>query len=227
MKPEDLKSPFCFEERQILIKDKVWFVPDYFDHYDDFTFPGFSDSQVFGNHQPVFLEYCSGNGSWIAAKAKNNPLINFVACEIKFPRVQKIWSKIKNHLLSNLFVICGEGFNITKRYFESASVDRVYINFPDPWPKKRHFKHRIIQSGFVEELVRILKPCGVVTFVTDDAAYSEWTIEKFLQHPSFKPHFSAPFYSNELDDYGTSYFEELWREKGREIRYHQFVKSST
>ncbi|HRD56361.1 MAG TPA: tRNA (guanosine(46)-N7)-methyltransferase TrmB [Parachlamydiaceae bacterium] len=226
MKPEDLKSPFPFAMRQILIQDKVWFVPDYFDKYDTFTFPGFSDPQVFGNEQPVFLEYCSGNGSWIASKAKNNPLVNFVACEIKFPRVRKIWAKMKNHFLNNLFTICGEGFNITKRYFLPSSIDRVFINFPDPWPKTRHFKHRIIQTAFIEELARVLKTGGSVTFVTDDAPYSEWTIEKFLQNPAFVSHFPAPYYANELADYGTSYFEELWREKGRSIRYHQFVKKA-
>lgn len=224
MKPEDLKSPFSFDERHILIKDRVFFVPDYFDRYDEFQFPGFSDEQVFGNHKPVYLEYCSGNGSWIAGKAQHDPNVNYVACEIKFGRVRKIWSKIKNLNLANLFAICGEGFGITKRYFTPKSIDRVFINFPDPWPKKRHAKHRIIQEPFLEELLRILKPNGIVTFVTDDTAYSDWTIERFLKVEGFESCFADPYYSNELLEYGTSYFDTLWREKGRLIRYHQFRK---
>lgn len=224
MKPEDLKSPFSFEERQILIKDKIWFVPDYFDAYDKFKFPGFSDSEIFGNENPVNLEYCSGNGSWIAKKANENHQVNWVACEIKFGRVRKIWSKIKNLKLPNLFAICGEGNGVTKRYFPSESISQVFINFPDPWPKKRHAKHRIIQAPFVEELNRILKPNGTVTFVTDDVDYSNWTIEFFMANNGFESCYPAPYYSNEQPEYGTSYFDQLWREKGRLIRYHQFRK---
>jgi tRNA (guanine-N7-)-methyltransferase len=224
MKPEDLKSPFSFDERQVLIKDKIWFVPDYFDRYDEFTFKGFEDPDLFGNSNPVHLEYCSGNGSWIAKKAIANPLINWVACEIKFCRVRKIWSKIKNLELNNLFAICGEGNGVTKRYFFPNSIDHVFINFPDPWPKKRHAKHRIIQAPFVEELLRILKPDGIVTFVTDDVDYSNWTIDFFTANLGFESCFPAPFYSNEQPEYGTSYFDQLWREKGRLIRYHQFRK---
>lgn len=224
MKPEDLKSPFSFDERQILIKDRIWFVPDYFDRYEEFLFPGFSDEALFGNDNPIHLEYCSGNGSWIAAKASENQSINWVACEIKFGRVRKIWSKIKNKCLNNLFAICGEGYRVTKHYFKDMCVDQVFINFPDPWPKKRHAKHRIIQKAFVEELLRILKKGGTVTFVTDDPDYSDWTIEMFLANSGFESRFPSPYYSNEQPNYGTSYFEELWREKGRKIRYHQFQK---
>lgn len=224
MKPEDLKSPFSFEKRQILIKDRIWYVPEYFDRYQEFVFPGFSDPALFGNENPIHLEFCSGNGSWVAAKASENPLINWVACEIKFVRVRKIWSKIKNFCLNNLFAICGEGYTVTKEYFNDTSIDHVFINFPDPWPKKRHVKHRIIQTAFVDELLRILKKGGSVTFVTDDATYSDWTIEKFLLNVGFQSAFPFPFYSNEQPNYGTSYFEELWREKGRLIRYHQFLK---
>ncbi len=224
MKPEDLKSPFSFEERQILIKDSVWFVPEYFDQYDAFKFPGFSSPEIFPKEQPVYLEYCSGNGSWIAKKANENRNVNWVACELKFGRVRKIWSKIKNLELPNLFAICGEGHGITKHYFTPSSIDQVFINFPDPWPKKRHFKHRIIQTAFVEELLRILKKGGIVTFVTDDEVYSDWTIEKFNANEGFESLFAAPYYSNEQPDYGTSYFDQLWREKGRLIRYHQFRK---
>lgn len=226
MKPEDLKSPFSFDERQILIKDHVWYVPEYYDKYQNFSFPGFSDEQVFGNDQPVFLEYCSGNGSWIAAKAESNKNINYVACELKFGRVRKIWSKIKNLKLNNLFAICGEGFIVTSQYLKDESVDGIYINFPDPWPKKRHAKHRIIQQPFLNQLARILKPSGTITFVTDDIAYSDWTIEMFMQNENFSSVYEAPFYSNEFSGYGTSFFDQLWREKGRLIRYHQFRKKS-
>ncbi len=224
MKPKDLKFPFSWEERQVLLTDKVLYVPEYYDQYDQFQFPGWDDSSLFGNTQPVIVEYCSGNGTWIAEKAKENPDQNWVAVEKRFDRVRKIWSKIKNENLNNLVVFCGEGFRLTQEYLPKGTVDQVYINFPDPWPKKRHAKHRIVQPLFIEQVYRILKPEGVITLVTDDVAYSEQMIEVLSGQEGMKSMHPAPYFVNELEGYGTSYFDTLWRNKGRTIHYHQFQK---
>lgn len=225
MKPEDLKPPHTKEERRIFIYDRVWFLPtSRLPSANEFTFPGWQHADIFGNANPVCVEYCSGNGAWIAAKAKANPQLNWVAVEMKFDRVRKIWSKIKNLGLTNLFVICGEAHQATSLYFPASSVNDVYINFPDPWPKSRHAKNRLIQAEFAKELWRILETGRSLTFVTDDAPYSEWLIEVMSLQPGFVSSYPAPFYSLEETNYGTSYFDELWRSKGRSIRYHHFKK---
>lgn len=224
MRPENLKLPFTWEERRVVIHDHVWFVPSHCERFSEFLFPGWEHPDLFGNTNPVNIEYCSGNGAWIAGKAAAHPCLNWVAIERKFPRARKIWSKIKNLNLKNLVVICGEGHHVTTRYFPMGSVNEIYINFPDPWPKKKHWKNRLIQTSFVEELHRILKLNGHMTFVTDDVPYSEWTIEKMLANPGFKSHYQTPFHVTEHNEYGTSYFDQLWREKGRIIRYHKFQK---
>lgn len=225
MKPEDLKPSFPRKEKCVLIEDRILYVPDYCTNYEAFTFPGWEHPNLFGNKNPVQVEYCSGNGAWIAAKAAANPNVNWVAVEKKFMRVRKIWSKIKNLCLNNLFIICGEGYNVSNRYFPASSLSGIFINFPDPWPKKRHWKHRIIQQPFVRELLRTLQPQGMMTFVTDDPPYSEWTIQQISQQPTFEFCYPAPHYITDHPEYGTSYFDQLWREKGRLIRYHQFCKS--
>jgi tRNA (guanine-N7-)-methyltransferase len=223
MKPEDLKSPFRWNERCVMIKDRILYVPDYYDRYEEFTFPGWA--AIFNNDRPVRLEFCSGNGAWIAAKAAAEPEINWVAVEMQFCRVRKIGSKVINLNLDNLFIICGEAYNATHRYLPSDSIDQVFINFPDPWPKKRHAKHRLIQPRFLDQLQRILKIDHAVTFVTDDPDYSELTIDEFSRHPGFASGYPAPCYLTELPGYGvTSFFEDLWRQKGKMIRYHRFVK---
>lgn len=225
MKPEDFKPPHPKEERRIYIYDRVWFIPNNrLPSANTFHFPGWEHTDFFGNTNPVCVEYCSGNGAWIAAKAQQNPHINWVAVEMKFDRVRKIWSKIKNHNLSNLIVICGEAMAATKAYFKADSINDIYINFPDPWPKKRHIKNRLIQDDFVEEVRRILANARSLTFVTDDAPYSEWFIETLARNPGFTSAHPAPFYLTESSDYGTSYFDELWRSKGKVIRYHSYVK---
>jgi tRNA (guanine-N7-)-methyltransferase len=66
-----------------------------------------------------------------------------------------------------------------------ACLDRVYILFPDPWPKTRHHKRRLIQADFIESLARIMKSGAELRFATDWADYADWTLELFLKSPSF------------------------------------------
>lgn len=225
MRPAHLKSPFPWNERRVLIQDRIWYVPPLFDHYSAFAFPGWDHPEIFSNHQPVNIEYCSGNGAWIAQKALAHPEQNWVAVECKFPRVRKIWAKIQNHKIKNLLVVCGEGYFVTQQYLPAESVNSIFVNFPDPWPKTRHIKHRIIQPEFLTEMGRILKPKGTFTFVTDDDNYSDWTIQMTQKDPNLQNCDPSPYYRTEDPNYGTSYFEDLWREQGKTIRYHRFLKT--
>lgn len=223
MKASDLKFPTAWDDRHVLIKDRVWYVPVRIgDHQKPFVFPGWEHPDLFGNSNPVCVEYCSGNGAWIASKAEQFPHLNWVAVEMKFDRVRKTWGNLKRRGLNNLVIVCGEAYNATKLYFPAGSIADVYINFPDPWPKLRHAKNRIIQTPFLDEMHRILPGGKAVTFVTDDPDYSEWTINKFAAHPGFVSAYPPPYYGTECADYGSSYFEQLWRDKGKVIRYHRF-----
>lgn len=224
MKPGNLKSPFTWNERCVLIQDRVWYLPVRCENEEKFSFPGWTSPLIFEQERPICIEYCSGNGDWIAAKAQDYPEYNWVAVEHNFDRVRKIWAKLKNFSLTNLFIVCGEGFNLTKQYLPSTSVQAVYINFPDPWPKKRHAKHRLVQEPFIKEIERILQPGGVLSMVTDDVPYSKIMIEVLHQFAGFQSLFTEPYYSNEYPAYGSSYFHDLWRQKGKIIRYHLFGK---
>ncbi len=219
MRPKDLKSPFSWEGRKVLIQDRIWHVPNY---YDDpaFVFPGWEAQELFGNDKPVKVEFCSGNGCWIVEKAKAHPEYNWVAVELKFKRVRKIWSKIKNHELDNLIAVCGEGLNISRRYIPNESVEEVFVNFPDPWPKDRHAKHRIIKASFADEVARILTPTGTITMVTDDPPYSEQMSTTFQKHETFRADLVTP----KSEEYGNSYFHQLWVNLGRNIHFHRFAK---
>lgn len=224
MKPNDLKPPFAKgEKRCALISDRVWYIPEE-ESGEEFSFPGWNHPDLFGNDNPVCVEYCSGNGEWIANKAKENPSINWVAVEIRFMRTRKIWSKIKNRGLANLIVICGEAMQVTNRYFPSSSIHHIYVNFPDPWPKRRHAKNRLIQPIFSKEMERITLPTGGLTLVTDDENYSQQMIDVVMATPGYQSIHPDPYYVTERENYGVSWFELLWREKGKSIRFHQFNK---
>lgn len=221
MKPKDLKPVFTWEERRVLIQDRVWYFPE---HYveKNFEFPGWNDNSLFGNEKPISVEYCSGNGDWILSKAEAHPERNWVAVEKQFKRVRKIWSKMKNRGVNNLVIVCGEGCRWTEAYVPGGSVSEAYINFPDPWPKDRHAKHRIIKPEFSKQLRRILTEDGTVTLVTDDQDYSHLMVDVFSTTPGFVPSYPAPHFITNRSDYGDSYFDHLWRELGRTIRYHRF-----
>lgn len=218
-KVKDLKHPFTWENRQPFVCDRIFYVPDYYSSYEEFSFPGWKDKEIFARQLPVCVEYCSGNGDWIVSKALENKNFNWVAVEKRFDRVRKIWAKIKNYTLDNLFIVCGDALTFTKSYVSSCSIQKVYINFPDPWPKDRHAKHRIIQSEFIHELVRVMVLGGNLMMVTDDREYSMRMIDEVKLNPSLSYAYPYPYYVNNLMNYGSSWFNELWQKKGRDIRY--------
>lgn len=226
MKPADVKSPFIWKDRHILIKDRIWYVPNHYHDHKQFSFPGWHHPLTFENNQPICLEYCSGNGAWIAERAQRESHYNWVAIEQQFIRVRKIRSKIQNFDLPNLLAACGEGFVITKEFIPAESIRKVYINFPDPWPKTRHKKHRLVQKQFIIELSRVLEPGGELTIVTDDEPYSNMVIEVMKDHGGFESIFANADFTEDYPDYGSSYFEDLWRGFGKKIRYHVFRKIS-
>lgn len=221
MKPKNLKFPYRWESRRPEIHEGVLFIPDYYDKHREWSFPDWKT--IFGNTNPVIIEYCTGNGTWITEKAKDRSK-NWVAVEWRFDRVRKIWAKAKNLGLENLFIVCGEAQTLAREYLTSNSVDEVFINFPDPWPKEKHAKHRLFQAPFVQELARTVKSAGRVTVVTDDPTYSEQLSHEMLSQPAWTAVFPKPYFVTSWEGYGASFFDSLWREKGREIRYFQFEK---
>jgi tRNA (guanine-N7-)-methyltransferase len=217
MRPKDIKYPFTWDERRPLIHEGVLFVPEYYTRHREWTMPSLSD--IFGNQNPVQIEFCSGNGTWITEKAKSHPDLNWIAVEWRFERARKIWSKSKNDNLNNLLVVCGEAFTFAKEYLTAASIERAYINFPDPWPKEKHAKNRLFQKPFQEELSRLVTK-EVVT-VTDDTAYASQISSVMLATPAFR-------LFNELSewpDYGYSYFADLWKAKGKSFHYFIFERA--
>ncbi len=221
MKPKNLKFPFTWKERRPALHEGVLIVPQHYDRHGEWE-----DSRgLFRTMRPISIEYCSGNGDWIIDRAKRFPTHLWVAVEKQFERVRKIWSKMHNEGVENLLIVCGEAQTFTNHYLPEGCADEVFVNFPDPWPKERHAKHRLIQEPFINEVSRVIKETGVVTLVTDDPTYRDQIVHVMSKSSGWKSRFPAPFYVEEWKDYGNSWFEELWREKGRNIHYIQYGRS--
>ncbi len=223
MRPKDLIAPYSWAERRVVLHQGILFLPEFIEH-GTYSLPHWSDPVLFGNENPIEVEYCSGNGHWIIEKARREPHRNFIAIERRFERVRCIWSKRENQHLTNLLILCGEGYAATKEYFPSESISQIYVNFPDPWPKNRHAKNRLLDLKFAHELHRVLKESGRFILATDDLKYALSGSKEMLSQGGFEPITPYPHYITDPEGYGSSLFEKLWRSKGRTIYHIEFAK---
>jgi tRNA (guanine-N7-)-methyltransferase len=207
-----------------MICDHVLYVPEYYDRHQDYAFPGWASTEVFGREAPIEVEFCTGNGAWVVEKALAHPHRNWVAVEIQFERARKIWSKIHNLNLKNLFIICGEALTFTRYYVPSGSLNAIYINFPDPWPKKKHAKNRLLKEPFISEIARASTPGAIATIVTDHPEYMRQIVAAMQASPHWEPCFQDSCYITDYEGYGTSYFDALWREQGIPIYHMRYFK---
>lgn len=218
-KKEDFIIPFKWQDRKPIIIEGLLYLPSYFQDHHFFKIKNFFD-----NSNPIDIEYCSGNGQWIIEKAKQNPHTNFIAVELKFDRARKIWLKMHNENLKNLFVVMGEALTFTKHYLENEAISDIYINFPDPWPKKKHIKNRLITDLFSQEVLRVMKKNKIITLVTDDINYLNQMIDVFLNNKDFEPIYEKPYYIQDLENFGESFFDTLFRNKRKCINFLKFKR---
>lgn len=217
IKASDLRIPFTWDERRPVLLDRCLYIPGVYDHEQWTPVPW---AELFGNEQPVFVEYCSGNGQWIGERALQYPHLNWVAVEKRFERARMIWAKSHRESIPNLYVVCGEGRAFTRFYAPAGSVAEVFVNFPDPWPKRRHEKHRLVSAPFLRELLRIVEPGGKATCVTDDQPYASIMAGEFRKCPKWQ----SLLVAQQWPDYGRSFFSDLWMEKGRTIHYMSYER---
>lgn len=218
----DLKIPGTWETRSPVFIEKLLYVPDYYDKHSSFSDDSYTNFLM--AKDTLIVEYCSGNGQWILEKAQNNPNQNFIAVEKKFARARKIWKKIHNYQLENLIVVLGSGEDFSNWYLPKNSINQVYINFPDPWPKEKHAKNRIIKRPFLDQVKSLLKPKGNICISSDHKGYIDQAITLFLEDSSWKSPFNSPYFVTELENYGTSFFDTLFRQRDLNIYYLQFDK---
>ena len=106
-----------------------------------------------------------------------------------------------------------------------ALFDRIFILFPDPWPKRRHHKRRLIQAATLDLLARVLKDGGELRFATDDAGYLAWALERFCDHPALAWQVSGPAdWRRRPDDWPATRYEEKALRAGRRAAYLRLLR---
>ena len=132
---------------------------------------------LFGRTAPFIVEIGFGNGDNLLALAAANPASDFLGIEVHRPGVGRLLLGLEERGLANVRVVCRDAVEVFERYIAPRSVAEILILFPDPWPKKRHHKRRLIQGPFVALLVRSLASGGVLRLATDWEPYAAQMLE--------------------------------------------------
>ena len=141
-------------------------------------------SELFPTNQPLEVELGAGDGSFLIAWAKANPRHDFFAVERLLGRIRKIERKANRAGLTNVRLMRIEASYFLEYLVPRHSVTALHIYFPDPWPKRKHRKNRLINEAFAETCARVLAPGGTIFLRTDDPDY-------FAQRQSVFKHFTA------------------------------------
>ena len=141
-------------------------------------------ASLFADAREIWLEIGFGGGEHVSGQAAAHPDTGILASEVFFEGIAKLLGQISDTGLSNVRVWPEDGRELIDGLIDQ-SVDRAFILFPDPWPKARHQKRRIIQPDFLDALARVMKPGGRVRFATDVRSYADEALERFLAHPAY------------------------------------------
>jgi len=205
----DSRKYFEFNDRILEVTDKI--IPLEFD-------------TIFNNGNSVLkFEIGFGNGESLIKLAERNPDINYFGIDRKMDRIRTALGKLnKKDRISNL-VISRLGTDYIDNIISPGTFDEIIMNFPDPWPKKRHHKNRTINGDYISVMHRMLKKGGIFRFASDHEEYSMEVFELLNGSKLFKNIYDTPF-KNEVKNRIETQFEKHKTREGFKIFHLKFVK---
>lgn len=171
----------------------------------------------------LVIEIGPGRGDFLFHLAEKNPDATVVGTEIKRKRVDKLIARTERRGLKNIRIIQDDAREALPRFFKDESADEIHINFPDPWPKKRHSKNRAVNRVLLAECLRVIKKDGTISITTDSAPYAEEIASAAAGIPGLKSLFDPPIAQNCPDAFPT-FFALKWQKEGRRITYQRYGK---
>jgi tRNA (guanine-N7-)-methyltransferase len=173
---------------------------------------------LFGNSHPVILEIGSGKGRFLIGTATERPELNLIGVEKSLHYHRVIRDRVERRGLTNIRLINHDAFLVLRDMIPDASLSEIHIYFPDPWPRKRQQKRRIIRPEVLREMRRVLVDGGMGIYVTDHREYFE------VAAPVVEAEFRSERRVPGPDDPPRTNYEAKYREEGREIYEIRFWK---
>ncbi|KQM98733.1 tRNA (guanosine(46)-N7)-methyltransferase TrmB [Sphingomonas sp. Leaf25] len=179
---------------------------------------------LFGDDRPLEIEIGFGAGEHLAGQAAMRPTHGFIGCEPFLNGVVGALNHIRDDDLANVRLHMGDALEVIER-FADASLERAYLLHPDPWPKARHAKRRMMNHGPMDLIARKLRPGGEFRLGTDDPTYCRWAMMVMDQRPDFawQAATAADFLTRPADWPETRY-ERKARRQGHEVWYFRYIR---
>jgi len=198
-----------------------------FDEDEASTYKGQWREKVFSKdiNYPVDLEIGTGNGYHFAHQSGLEKDRGLIGIEVKYkPLIQAIRRAIKGGAEDNAYMLRFDASLVTE-LFEKNELNNVYIHHPDPWSKKKQWKHRLIQNGFLEDLYGLMRGESFIEFKTDDESYYDWALEIF-KNSKFRVEFETRDLHNseKASTNFITHFENIFLKKGQPIFYLKAFK---
>jgi tRNA (guanine-N7-)-methyltransferase len=174
-------------------------------------------ARVFGRDAKRVLDIGFGDGEALVTNALNNPAVDYLGIEVHEPGIGHLLLLLERTAIRNVRVVGRDAADIVPELVPDASFDFVDLFFPDPWPKKRHHKRRLVQPRFVAEIARVLKSGGFLHVATDWADYARHTREVLAQTAALVSVEPADLCHNPLALRPPTKFERRGRQLGHEV----------
>lgn len=185
----------------------------------------YTDDHIFAVQPPpdkrLWLEVGSGNGHFIWRCAECYPDIAWVAIEQKKKRIDRLCRKLERTPSASVDIIYGDFFTLARGKLIPASFERIFVNFPDPWPKKRHGKYRLIAPERASLFHGLLVKGGIFSLATDSPLVAAGARETFVPAHGFIPLSDADIVPSRRSMPATLY-QEKWLEVGRDLYFMEF-----
>lgn len=187
----------------------------------------FDPNALFGPEQrPIWLEIGFGAGEHLAEQAEQHPQVGFIGCEVFESGIAKLLTQIEQRRLDNIRIFADDARLLTAA-LAPASIDRVFILFPDPWPKHRHHKRRLISRETLDRLAEMMIEGAELRVATDDDDYLGWILERVTQHPAFEWVARRPRdWRKRPADWPPTRYEQKARAAGRSPTFLRFRRRS-
>ncbi|WP_375249167.1 tRNA (guanine(46)-N(7))-methyltransferase TrmB [Sphingomonas sp.] len=180
--------------------------------------------RLFGDERPLQVEIGFGAGEHLAAQAAAAPGTGFIGCEPFLNGVVGALGHIRDGGLTNVRIHMGDALEVIER-LPDASLERVYLLHPDPWPKARHAKRRMMNHGPLDLIARKLRPGAEFRLGTDDPTYCRWAMMVMDQRRDFLWQARRPEdFLHRPDDWPETRYERKARRHGHEVWYFRYVR---